>query len=60
MKNLDIRKAIRLSGYRYWQVAEALGVRADKFSVLLRHELDETEQQNVYQALEKLKEGEQR
>lgn len=41
MHNLDIRKAIESSNFKYWQVANKLKMTDGNFSRLLRNELDE-------------------
>ena len=42
MYNLDIRKAIEDSDFKYWQVANKLKMTDGNFSRLLRVELDES------------------
>ena len=41
MHNLDIRKSIEKSNFKYWQVANKLKITDGNFSRLLRTELDE-------------------
>lgn len=55
MTNEEIRGAIRSSGFRYWQVAEAAGIRPDSLSVKLRHELEPEEKQKLLRVVEQLK-----
>lgn len=55
MKNLDIRTAIRISGLKHWQVAEAIGVSEGTLCVWLRTELSPERRERVVQALEQLK-----
>ena len=54
MTNNEVRRAIRVSGFYFWQVAEKLGMTDSSFSRKLRKELSEDEKQRVYDALEKL------
>ena len=50
--NVEVRSAIQKSGLLYWQVAEAMNIRPDKFSTLLRHPLTEENVRAVYSAIE--------
>ncbi len=54
MQNEKIRNAIKASGVRYWQVAEAYGLNDGNFSRKLRHELPEDEQQKIIRIIERL------
>lgn len=56
MNNLDIRKAIEESEFKYWQVANKLGITDGNFSRLLRVELRVEDKQKILRAIEKLKE----
>ena len=56
MHNLDIRKAIEKSNFKYWQVANKLKITDGNFSRLLRTELDEDNKNKVLKAIEELKE----
>lgn len=56
MNNLDIRKAIEESEFKYWQVANKLGITDGNFSRLLRVELQVEDKQKILKAIEKLKE----
>lgn len=56
MNNLDIRKAIEESEFKYWQVANKLGITDGNFSRLLRVELQLEDKQKILKAIEKLKE----
>lgn len=55
--NKDIRDAIKKSGIKHWQVADALGKTSWTFSVWLRKPLDEGKRNLVIKAIEKVKEG---
>ena len=56
MHNLDIRKAIESSKFKYWQVANKLKMNDGNFSRLLRTELDEGNKNKILKAIEELKE----
>lgn len=56
MHNLDIRKAIESSKFKYWQVANKLKMNDGNFSRLLRTELDENNKNKILKAIEELKE----
>lgn len=56
MHNLDIRKAIESSKFKYWQVANKLKMNDGNFSRLLRTELDEDNKNKILKAIEELKE----
>ena len=56
MNNLDIRKAIENSNFKYWQVANKLKMNDGNFSRLLRTELDEDNKNKILRAIEELKE----
>lgn len=55
MKNLDIRKTIRILGLKHWQVAEAIGVSEGTFCIWLRTELSPERRSRIEHALEQLK-----
>lgn len=54
-KNLDVRKAIEKSSFKYWQVAEAIGISHITLSVRLRKELSKSEKEKIYAAIEQLR-----
>lgn len=56
MHNLDIRKAIEESNFKYWQVANKLGITDGNFSRLLRVELEKTDKNKILNAIKELKE----
>ncbi len=56
MNNLDIRKAIEINDFKYWQVANKLGMTDGNFSRLLRVELDESNKNKILKAIKELKE----
>ena len=58
MNNKDIRQKIKKSKLFQWQVAEHIGISESSFSRRLRHELPESEKQNIYDIVQKLKEKE--
>lgn len=55
MHNLDIRKAIEISNFKYWQVANKLGISDGNFSRLLRIELDKDNKEKILKAIEDLR-----
>lgn len=56
MNNLDIRKAIETSNFKYWQVANKLGMTDGNFSRMLRIELTKENKERVLNAIKELKE----
>ena len=55
MKNLDIRLAATGAGVRLWQIAEALGITDSSFSRKLRKELSDTQKQEIFDIIDRLK-----
>lgn len=45
--NMRIRESLQKHGIRQWELAEALGMREESLSRLLRHELAESEQEKI-------------
>lgn len=56
MNNLDIRKAIETNNFKYWQVANKLGMTDGNFSRMLRVELKKENKVRVLNAINELKE----
>lgn len=56
MNNLDIRKAIETSNFKYWQVANKLGMTDGNFSRMLRIELTKENKERVLNAINELEE----
>lgn len=56
MNNLDIRKAIETSNFKYWQVANKLGMTDGNFSRMLRIELTKENKERVFNAINELEE----
>lgn len=56
MNNLDIRKAIEQSNFKYWQVADKLGMTDGNFSRMLRFELKDKEKEHIFKIIDELKE----
>ena len=56
MNNLDIRKAIETNNFKYWQVANKLGMTDGNFSRMLRVELKKENNDRVLNAINELKE----
>lgn len=52
--NKNVRKAIRIAGVKYWQVADALKISPYTLSVKLRHELPAEEQKNIVEAIKSI------
>lgn len=56
MNNLEIRKAIETSNFKYWQVANKLGMTDGNFSRMLRIELTKENKERVLNAINELEE----
>ena len=56
MNNLYIRKAIETNNFKYWQVANKLGMTDGNFSRMLRVELKKENKDRVLNAINELKE----
>lgn len=56
MNNLDIREAIETSNFKYWQVANKLGMTDGNFSRMLRIELTKENKERVFNAINELEE----
>lgn len=56
MNNLDIRKAIETNNFKYWQIANKLGMTDGNFSRMLRVELKKENKDRVLNAINELKE----
>ncbi len=56
MNNLDIRKVIETNNFKYWQVANKLGMTDGNFSRMLRIELTKENKDRVLNAINELKE----
>lgn len=54
--NTDVREAITAAGFKYWQVADILGVNDGNFSRMLRTELSADKKQKIYEAIQILRE----
>lgn len=52
--NDDVRKAIRISGFRHWQVAAQLGICENTLVRWLRDELSEERRNAIYRAIDSL------
>lgn len=55
MKNIEIRRMSQESGVKMWEIAEKLGMTPERFSVKLRHELEENERNKVLDAIAQIK-----
>ena len=52
--NQKIREAAKEKGVRLWEIAEKLGITDGTFSVKLRHELEDEEQQHILNIIDEL------
>ena len=57
MRNQEIRTAVKRSGVRMWQVAEALGIADTTLSKRLRKELPDNERENILEVISALEKG---
>lgn len=57
MPNKEIRLAIGARGFKYWQVADALGISESVFSRKLRKELPDDEKQAILAVIKAMQEG---
>lgn len=55
MNNADIRFELIKSGIKHYQAAEAIGVSAEHFSRMLRHELSDEQKERIREAISKIK-----
>ena len=53
-RNKEIRQRAKESGIYLWEIAEELGISAQTFSNLLRHELSERDKREIFQIIAKL------
>jgi len=53
--NQDIRKVIKESRVKYYEVADRLGITDSSFSRLLRYELDSEYKYEIFKVIEKMK-----
>lgn len=57
MNNIEIREAIKESGFRHWQVAEAMQISESTFCRILRKELPPEKKESVRAAIRQLQSG---
>lgn len=57
LKNKDIRAEIEKSSFRYWQVADEIGIRPETLCIWLRHELTGERLERVQAAITALNSG---
>ena len=55
MNNADIRFELIKTGIKHYQAAEAIGVSAEHFSRMLRHELSDEQKARIREAISKIK-----
>lgn len=53
--NADIRKAVTSSGFKLWELADALGINDGNLSRKLRTELPADEKEQLYVVIAKMK-----
>lgn len=56
-KNMEVRTEIEKSGFRYWQVADEIGIRPETLCIWLRHELTGERLERVQAAIAALNSG---
>jgi len=57
--NQDLRREIKQSKVKQWEISEVLGIHFTTLTCWLRKELPETEKAKIREAIKVLKEGEQ-
>ena len=55
VKNVRLRQYAKESGVPLWMIAERLGYRDNDFSRLLRHELPESKQEEIFGLIDQIK-----
>ena len=55
MNNIEIREAIKESGFKHWQVADMIGVADTTFCRMLRRELSEDKKQEILKTIQAAK-----
>lgn len=55
MNNVEVRVAIKESGFKQWQIAEEYGIHEGNFSRLLRKPLSEQETEKIMTAINHLR-----
>ena len=52
MTNIEIREAIKESGFKHWQIADMIGIADTTFCRMLRRELPEDKKQEILTAMQ--------
>ena len=52
MNNIEIRKSIKESGFKHWQIADMIGIADTTFCRMLRRELPEDKKQEILTAMQ--------
>lgn len=52
MNNIEIREAIKESGFKHWQIADMIGIADTTFCRMLRRELTEDKKQEILTAMQ--------
>lgn len=55
MNNIEIREAIKESGFKHWQIADMIGVADTTFCRMLHRELSEDKKQEILMAIQREK-----
>ena len=58
MRNKELREIIKQSGFKHWEIADALGVNEGTLCRMLRYELEEPARKKVLDAITKMRKGE--
>lgn len=54
MRNIEVRKRVKDSGVRYWEIAEHMNISAETLCRWLRREFDEERKQSVLKAIDEI------
>ena len=52
MNNIEIREAIKESGFKHWQIADMIGIADTTFCRMLRRDLPEDKKQEILTAMQ--------
>lgn len=55
MQNKDVRQVLAESGFKQWELAEALGIHEGNLSRKLRRELPSEQKEHIFRAIERMK-----
>lgn len=54
MANIKIRQKAQIRGVKHWEIAAELGLTPSSFSVMLRSELSEDEQNHIVEVIDEI------